>query len=190
MTMLIAGLVLFLGVHSIAIVAPAGRDRLAARLGTGTWRALHGLLSLAGLALVVVGFGAARAAPVVLYVPPRWLQLVAVVLMAAAFPMLFASFLRGRLQATLQHPLLAATKTWAFAHLLANGRLADLILFGSILAWAVADRISLKHRKPRPATAAPGSPYNDLLAVVLGLGLYAVFLLGAHQWLFGVAPLG
>lgn len=190
MTMLIAGLVLFLGVHSIAVVAPAGRDRLAARLGTGTWRALHGLIALAGLVLIVFGFGAARAAPVVLYVPPGWLHLFAVLLMAPAFPMVFASFMRGRIQATLQHPLLAATKTWAFAHLLANGRLADLILFGSILAWAVAERISLKRRRPRPAKAAPAAPYNDLLAVVLGLGLYAAFLLGAHQWLFGVAPLG
>ncbi len=190
MTMLIAGLVLFLGVHSITIVAPAGRDRLAARLGTGPWRAVHGLIALAGLVLIVVGFGAARAAPVLLYVPPRWLHLFAVVLMAAAFPMMFASFIRGRIQARLQHPLLVATKTWAFAHLLANGRLVDLVLFGSILAWAVAGLVSLKRRKPRPAVSAAVAPYNDLLAVALGLGLYAAFLLGAHQWLVGVAPLG
>ena len=190
MAMLIAGLVLFLGVHSLSIIAPAGRAWLVGRLGEGPWKALHSLVAVAGLALVVVGFGAARTAPLVLYSSPRVLHHLALLLMLPVFPLFFASILRGRIAATLKHPLLVGTKAWALAHLLANGTLPDVILFGSLLAWAVAERISLGRRGARPVVAAPRGRYNDLIAVALGLGLYALFLLGAHQKLFGVSPLG
>ena len=190
MTLLIAGLVLFLGPHSLSIVAPGLRDRIAARIGQGAWRGLYSLLSLAGFALIVVGFGAARAAPVVLYSPPLALRYFALVLMVPVFPMVLAAFLPGRIQARLKHPLLAATKAWALAHLLANGTLADVVLFASFLAWAVADRISLKRRPARPLPAAPARPWNDAIAVVGGLLLYAGFLLGLHRVLIGVSPLG
>jgi uncharacterized membrane protein len=115
---------------------------------------------------------------------------VAVVLMVPVFPMLLAAYLPGRIQATLRHPLLVATKTWALAHLLATGRLADVVLFGAFLAWAVADRISLGRRPPAAVRTLPPGRYNDWIAVLGGLGLYAAFLLGLHQRLIGIAPLG
>jgi uncharacterized membrane protein len=107
-------------------------------------------------------------------------------LMILVFPLLLAAYLPGRIKATLKHPMLVAVKVWAFAHLLANGALPDVLLFGSLLAWAVADRISSKRRKPRPVPAAPVTPWNDAIAVVAGLGIYAGFFLGGHAWLTGM----
>jgi uncharacterized membrane protein len=110
--------------------------------------------------------------------------------MLPVFPLLLATYLPGRIRTVAQHPMLAAVKFWALAHLLANGMLADLILFGSLLAWAVLDRISLKRRAPRPVPAAPATPWNDVLAVVLGLAVYAGFVMNWHYRLFGVSPFG
>ena len=190
MTLLLLGLVLFLGTHSLSIFAPAGRDVVAARIGAGAWKGLYALVALAGFVLIIVGFREARLAPVVLYVSPPFLRYLAVVLMLPVFPMVLASFLPGRISATLKHPLLAATKAWALAHLLANGSLADVVLFGALLAWAVAERISLKRRPARAIPTGPRGRFNDAIALVLGLALYALFLMGAHRWLFGVSPLG
>src|SRR3974390_2202084 len=125
--MLITGLVLFLGIHSIRIVAPGVRDRLLARLGEWPWKGLYSIIALAGFGLLIAGFGAARATPVFLYTPPAWLHGVAIVLLIPVFPMLLAAYLPGRIQARLHHPMLVATKTWALAHLVANGRLADAL---------------------------------------------------------------
>jgi uncharacterized membrane protein len=190
MTMLVAGLVVFFGVHSLRIFAAPLRDRLATRLGEGAWKGLYSLVAIAGFLLIIKGFGAARAAPVVLYAPAPWLRWVAVLLLAPVFPMLLAAYLPGRIRSTLKHPMLAAIKAWALAHLLANGTLADLLLFGSFLVWAVADRISVGRRPIASVPALPAGPLNDAIVVVLGLALYAAFLLGLHQRLFGVAPLG
>ena len=190
MLSLIAGLVLFLGVHSLAIVAPAARGRWAAQLGAGRWQLLHGLIALAGFALLVHGYGLARHDPVVLYAPPAWARHLALLLMLPVFPLLLATYLPGRIQATLKHPLLAATKAWALAHLLANGTLAAVILFGSLLAWAVADRISLKRRVPRALRTAPPGRWNDWIAVLGGLALYVLFVKALHLRLIGVSPLG
>jgi uncharacterized membrane protein len=189
-TRLLLGLVLFLGMHSIAIVAPAVRDRLAARLGEGPWKALYALVSVLGFVLLVQGFGAARLAPTVLYAPPAALRHLAVLVMLPVFPLAFAAYLPGRIQARLKHPLLLATKTWAFAHLLANGTLADVVLFGGFLAWAVAELIALKRRAPRPLKKAPAGRFNDLIAVLLGLAVYALLIGGLHARLLGVDPLG
>jgi uncharacterized membrane protein len=189
-TSLIAGLVVFLGVHSVAIVSPAFRDRALERLGEGAWKGGYALLSLIGLALIIHGFSQARFAPVVLYSPPIWMHHVAVALMLPVFPLLFAAYLPGRIRTAAKHPMLAAVKLWAFAHLLANGTLADVLLFGGFLAWAVVDRISLKRRPPQALrTASPGR-WNDAIAVAGGLALYAVMLLWAHLKLIGVSPLG
>ena len=190
MVILLAGLLLFLGVHSISIVGAPWRDRAAARLGEQVWQGLYGLVALAGFVLVVWGYGLARAAPVVLYTPPVALRHVALLLMVVVFPLLLATYLPGRIQTATRHPMLLATKVWALAHLLANGTLADVVLFGSFLAWAVADRISLKRRTPRPVPGAPAGKANDLVAIVGGLGLYVAFLLWLHPLLFGVSPLG
>jgi uncharacterized membrane protein len=190
MTMMILGLAIFLGMHSVAIVAPAWRDAMAARLGAGAWKGLYSLVSLAGLLLVLKGYAAARLEPTLVWVPPAGLRHVAALLMLPVFPLLLASYLPGRIRAAARHPMLAAVKFWALAHLLANGMLADLVLFGSLLAWAVLDRISLKRRAPRTTPAAPAKPWNDALAVVLGLALYAGFVMNWHHRLFGVSPFG
>lgn len=187
---LIAGLILFFGTHSVSIVNSSWRDRVAARIGEGPWKGLYSLVAIAGLVLIVWGFGLARQDPTILYVPPVWLRHVALLLLVFVFPLLLAAYLPGRIKAITKHPMLVATKLWAFAHLLANGTLADLLLFGSFLAWAVVDRISMRHREQRPLPGAPPSPWNDAIAVVVGLVLYVAFVLRLHVWLFGVSPLG
>lgn len=190
MGLLILGLVLFLGVHSVAMGAPAWRERTIARLGEIPWKGVYALLSLVGLVLIVWGYGLARLEPVGLWSPPTWLRHVALLIMLPAFPLLLAAYLPGRIQTAARHPMLASVKLWAFAHLLANGNLADVLLFGSFLAWAVADRISLKRRTSPPVPGAPPGPANDLIALVGGLLLYGAFIGGLHTWLFGVSPLG
>ncbi len=187
MSLLILGLALFLGVHSISIVAPGWRDAQAARLGENAWKGVYTLLSLAGFAMIVYGYGQARQAPMVLYVPPVALRHVALLLMLPVFVLLLAAYLPGRIKSAARHPMLAATKLWALAHLLANGNLADVLLFGGFLAWAVADRISMKRRVQRPLPGAPAGPFNDVIAVVAGLALYGLFVTVGHRWLIGVA---
>jgi uncharacterized membrane protein len=185
MELLILGLLLFLGAHSVSIVAPQWRDTIAAKLGNG-WRGIYSIVSIVGFVLIIYGYGAARADLQILYVPPLWLRHIAIVLMIFVFPLLLAAYLPGRIRTAAKHPMLAATKIWATAHLLANGALADVVLFGALLAWAVVDRISLKRRTPRAIPMLAASPVNDVIAIVVGLGIYAAFILGLHAYLFGV----
>jgi uncharacterized membrane protein len=187
--LLILGLVLFLGIHSVGIVSPGLRARVSSRLGEGAWKGLYSLVSLAGLVLIVYGFGLARQDGIVLYSPPLWLRRVALLLMLPVFPLLIAAYLPGRIKSAAKHPMLASVKFWALAHLLANGLLADVALFGAFLAWAVADRISLKRRAPRALPTAPAGRWNDAIAVVLGLAMYGLLIGWAHLHLFGVSPL-
>lgn len=188
MTLLILGLVIFLGIHSVSIVAPAWRDAQFAARGEAAWKGAYSVIAGIGLVLLIYGYGLARQSPVVLYVPPTWLRHLALLLLVPVFPLFLAAYLPGRIKTVTKHPMLVATKLWAVAHLLANGTLADVLLFGGLLAWAVADRISLKRRPVRAIRAAPASPLNDVIAVVAGLALYAAFVLWLHQWLIGVSP--
>jgi len=187
-TTLILGLLIFLGTHSVSILAPAWRDATAARLGPMAWRTAYSLASILGFLLIIRGYAAARLDPVVIYQPPVFLRHVAALLMLPVFPLLLATYLPGRIKAATKHPMLAATKAWALAHLLANGMLADVVLFGGFLAWAIADRISAGKRPARPLPGAPPAKFNDLIAIVGGLAVYAVFVAWAHARLFGVAP--
>jgi uncharacterized membrane protein len=193
MLMLIAGLVLFLGVHSVSIVSRSGRDALVQRLGEGAWKGLYSLIALAGFVLIVYGYAQAREAPVLLYTLPTGFRHLAALLMLPVFVLLAAAYLPGRIQRAARHPMLLAVKFWALAHLLAQsatgGTLADVLLFGGFLAWAVADRISVK-RRGVAVPSAPGSVVNDAIALVLGLGIYVLFVVWAHAWLFGVRPFG
>jgi uncharacterized membrane protein len=189
MLTLVAGLVAFLGIHSISIVAPAWRDSMVVRLGELRWKRLYSVVALAAFILLVHGCNVARQEPVVVYQPPVWLRHLALLVMLPVFPMLLAAYFPGRLQRVLKHPMLAAVKAWALAHLLANGLLADVLLFGSFLVWAVADRISVGRRAARPVPGAPPGRFNDLIAVVGGLVLYVLFVTWAHAKLFGVSPL-
>ena len=188
MTLLILGLILFLGVHSVSIVAPGWRDTMRARLGEGPWKGLYSLISIVGFALLIVGYGAARAQPELLYVPPAWLRHAAMLLLVPVFPLLLSAYLPGRIKSAAKHPMLLAVKLWAAAHLLSNGSVADVLLFGGFLAWAVADRISMKHRVQRPLPGPAPSPRNDGIAIVAGLAIYLVFVFGGHAWLIGVSP--
>lgn len=194
MTWLILGLILFLGIHSVAIVAPAARERWVLLLGENAWKGLYSLVSFAGLALIVWGYGQARLDPVALYSPPAALRHLSALLMLPVFPLLLALYLPGRIKRLARHPLLVATKFWALAHLLANGALADVLLFGGFLVWAVADRISLARRERsggvRPAPGLPAGRFNDVIVLAGGLALYALFVVWAHGWLFGVRPFG
>jgi len=186
MSVLLLGLVLFFAVHSVSIVNDPWRNRIAARMGEWTWKGIYALVAIAGFVLIVWGYALARQDPMVLYTPPAWLHRVAMVLLIPVFPLLLAAYLPGRIQAAARHPMLAATKLWAVAHLLANGMLADVLLFGAFLVWAVLDRISMKHRAQRPVPSVPPSRANDLVVVVGGLALYAAFVLWLHGGLIGV----
>lgn len=188
MTVLILGLILFLGGHSIRIVAPAWRDAQFARLGEGPWKGAYSVISLVGFVLLVWGYGLARPDAPVLYEPPVWMKHVNATIMLLSMLSLGVSQVpAGRLKPVLKHPMLLATKLWAVGHLLANGDLASVLLFGAFLLWAVADRVALKRRNaPVPV---PGPTSNDLIGLGLGLALYLLFLFWAHAWLFGVTPL-
>jgi uncharacterized membrane protein len=188
MTYLVLGLVLFFGIHSVAIVAPQWRDAIAQRLGEWTWKGIYSIVAILGFVLLVWGYGQARLDPVVVYVPPPELRWVTAILMVPVFPMLLAAYFPGRIKALLKHPMLVATKLWAVAHLLSNGMLPDVLLFGSFLFWAVADRISLARRAPRPIPVVT-SRFNDAIAIVLGMVLYFALLHGLHTLLIGRSPM-
>ena len=190
MILFIVGLVLFLGIHSVSIVARGWRDAQIAQRGEGAWKGIYSVVSLIGFGLLIYGYGIARQSPLVLYTPPTMLRHVALLLMLPVFPLLLAAYLPGRIQRAAKHPMLLAVKFWATAHLLANGTLVDVLLFGGFLAWAVLDRIAVKRRAvPSAVPGAPPSSANDVIAVVGGLAIYGVFLVWVHAWLIGVAPL-
>lgn len=188
MTLLILGIIAFLGLHLLP-TATGLREKLAARFGENAYKALFSLLSIAAFVLLVYGF--ARAPVVQVWSPPPWTRWVAIVLMLPAFIFLVAAYVPGQIKAKLKHPFLVAIKTWALAHLIANGDLASIILFGSFLAYAAYDRVTLKRRAARGivTVAASGPPRNDLIAVVLGVVLYVLFLAWLHPLLIGTAPL-
>ncbi|BCH26233.1 hypothetical protein MesoLjLc_61520 [Mesorhizobium sp. L-8-10] len=187
MLLLILGLIVFLGIHSVRIVAPEWRDSQVAARGEGRWKGIYSLISLVGLVLLVWGYGRAWQVAPVLYEPPLWLKHIAALLMFFSFISLMVFNLpAGRLKPMLKHPFLVAVKTWALAHLLANGDLAALILFGAFLAWAVADRIAVGRRGE--AVPKPGPVKWDIIAVVSGAVLYLLFVWRLHLWLIGVPP--
>ena len=189
MDSLILGLVIFFGVHSISLLALGWRNRIAERLGKHAWQGIYSVAALIGFYLLVSGYGAARASASVLYVSPPWLRYVAALLMLPAFSLALASVLPGRIRARAQHPLLLATMLWAVAHLLTNGSVVDVLLFGTFLVWSVAVRVSLERRPARPIRTLPASAANDVIVVVGGLALYAIFILWLHARWFGASPL-
>ena len=190
MALLIAGLVIFLGVHSVSIMAPDWRDAQLARHGERAWKGVYSVVSLIGFVLLLYGYGAARQSSAMLYTPPTAMRHVALLLMLPVFPLLLAAYLPGRIQRVTRHPMLLAIMIWALAHLLANGTLADVVLFGAFLAWAVLDRIAVMRRTvPHVVRGAPASKINDWIAVAGGLAIYAAFIMGVHLWLIGVSPL-
>jgi uncharacterized membrane protein len=190
MAWFLVGIVIFLGLHSVSIVAPEWRDAQVARLGERPWKGLYSVVSIIGFVLMLYGYGQARQSPVVLYSPSVALRHFTLLLMLPVFPLFIAAYMPGRIRTATKHPMLLAVQLWALAHLLANGTLNDLLLFGGFLAWAVIDHISVKHRAGvRTVPGAPASPLNDVIVVVAGLALYVFTLLWAHLHIIGVSPL-
>jgi uncharacterized membrane protein len=191
MSLLIAGLVIFLGIHSSALFAPAARDNFRNKLGDSLWKVLYSLVSIAGLALIVIGYGQSRMDPVWLWYPPVALRHIALLLTLIAFVLLAATYVPGnRIKAKLGHPMYVAIKTWALAHLLANGTVADVLLFGGFLAWAIAG-FAVSRRRDRVAgiQRTAGTMKGDILTVVAGIITWAVFAMFLHTVLIGVSPM-
>ena len=192
MALLIGGLALFIVAHLVP-TRPALRAGLVDRLGTGLYRGLFSLVSVAGLVLIVLGYGhmqgLGRGNPQ-LWVPPVWIKHLVFLLMIPAMILLVAAYVPSRIRSAVGHPMLTALMIWAFAHLLANGDLASVLLFGSLLGFAVYDRISVVSRSsPGPLGNAEGRAMYDMLAIAAGLGLYALLLFWGHAKLTGVALL-
>lgn len=192
MIYLVLGLVLFLGVHSSRMLAGGWRERLVQRLGAAPWKGLYSVLSLVGLALLIWGYGQARQTPVQIWNPPVGMRHLAALLTLLAFVLLAAAYVPGnQIKARLHHPMVLGVKTWALAHLLANGTLSGLLLFGSFLAWAVALFV-VSRRRDRAAGVvyAPGSADRTVLTVAVGALAWAAFAMWLHGLLIGIRPLG
>lgn len=192
MTLLIAGLVVFLGVHSLRMLAPYWRVQTIERLGAGPWKGLYSLVALAGLALVAWGFDAAREQPVLLWQPPAGLRHAASLLTLLAFVLLAAAYVPGNMiKARLHHPMLLGVKSWALAHLLATGSLAHLVLFGAFLVWAVLlFRSSRQRDRAEGTTYMPGNAVATAITAAVGVAGWAAFAFGLHGLLIGVKPFG
>jgi uncharacterized membrane protein len=192
MTALIAGLLLFLGLHSVRIVADGWRSAQIVRIGERRWKGLYALVSLVGFVLLIWGYGQARADPVILWNPPAWSRHVVALLTLPAFVLVVAGNMRGtRMKAAVGHPMVLGVKLWAFAHLIANGTLAATVLFGSFLVWAIVDFASLRHRDRALGTVyPPGSVRRDAMATLIGIVAWVVFAFWLHGLLFGVRPFG
>jgi uncharacterized membrane protein len=187
---LIAGLIVFLLPHSIGIAAPEWRARHVAGLGERRWKGLYSLVSLAALVLLIWGYGQARATPIVVWTPPVWSRHVAMLLTIIAFVLIAAAYVpRTRIKAALGHPMTAGVALWAFAHLLANGGLHDIVLFGAFLAWAIVTFATRRSRDRRAGTSyAAGVPSKDAIAVIAGIVVSLGFALFLHGPLIGVRP--
>ncbi|TDO00110.1 MULTISPECIES: NnrU family protein [Halomonas] len=185
MSVMLLGLVIFLGMHSIRILADDWRGTQIQRMGELPWKALFSVISIIGLALAIWGFGQMRLDPVSVWQPPAGLRHLVALLMIPAFILLVAAYVpRNHLKARLGHPMILAVKLWALAHLLVNGRLGDIVFFGAFLVWAVFD-FRAARRRPRPQSAAP-SVAGTVATVVIGLVAYVLFAFYLHPVLIGV----
>ena len=192
MVYLVLGLVLFLGVHSVRIVADGWRTKTIRRMGPLPWKGVYSVLSLVGFLLIVWGFGQARMQPTQLWNPPIGMRHAASLLTWVAFVLLAAAYVPGNgIKSRVKHPMVLGVKVWAFAHLLANGNLAHVLLFGAFLVWAVADFSSARRRDRAEATIyPPGRLIATVATLVGGTVVWAVFAVWLHGWWIGVRPIG
>lgn len=192
MNYLILGLVIFLGTHSIRIVAEGWRTRTRAQWGEAAFKGVYALVSLVGFGLIIYGFGLARETPTLLWMPPRGMRHAASLLTLIAFVFLAAAYVpRNAIKARFHHPMVLSVKIWALAHLLANGSLAHVVLFGAFLAWAVLDFIASRRRDRALGTTYPaGNMAGTLTTLAVGVGAWAVFALYLHGLLIGIRPFG
>ncbi|MEO6798347.1 MAG: NnrU family protein [Rhodanobacter sp.] len=191
MTVLILGLLVFLGVHSLRIFADDWRDQQRARLGETRWKGIYAMVSLVGFVLICWGFGMARQQPLLLYVPPLPLRHINALFTLLAFVLVAAAYIpRNHVKAKFGHPMLIGVKAWAFGHLLATGMLRDVVLFGAFLLWAVVLFIVSRRRDRRAGTVYPaGTLAGDAMIVVVGVAAWIVFAFWLHLWLIGVKPI-
>jgi uncharacterized membrane protein len=187
----ILGLIVFLGAH-VFVTMRDRRAALVSRIGEWPYRGLFSLISIVGILLIAYGFAAYRAAGMImLWYPPAWTRHIVEVLMWPASIMITAAYIPGNIKRVLKHPMLAGVKTWAFAHLCANGDLGSIILFGSVLAWAVYDRITLKRRTDPGAPPIPmGGTKNDIIAIIVGTIIYLALGFVFHPIVIGVPAFG
>ena len=191
MSLLIIGLIIFLGSHSCRIFTEPWRNHMIDRLGEVKWKGLYTIISIIGLVLVVIGYGQARQTPVVLWQPATYLTHIAILLNLVAFIFLAGSSpSNNAIRLKLKHPMILGVKVWALAHLLANGTLVDLILFGSFLLWAVLDFRSARKRPMLIPEKVVISTKATVIVIVSGIVIWAAFIFGLHQYLIGVSPLG
>ncbi|HJV27689.1 MAG TPA: NnrU family protein [Aromatoleum sp.] len=192
MTALILGLLLFFSTHSARIFAEDNRTQYIAHYGLAKWKLAYSLASAIGLGLIVWGYGAARLDPLVLWAPAPWTRHLAAVLTLPAFILIAAAYVPGtRLRAKLGHPMVIGVQLWALAHLFANGALADLLLFGCFLVWAIASFVAARRRdRAQRVVRGEGALGWDALAVAGGAGMWFVFARHLHAVLFGVVPFG
>lgn len=191
MLILVLGLVLFLGVHSTRIFAESWRTQQIAHGGEGRYKGMYSLVSVIGFGLIVWGFGMARQQPVAIWQPPIFTRHLASLLTLIAFVFVTAAYVpRNHVKARLRDPMVLGVKVWALAHLLANGTLADIVLFGSFLVWAVFDfRASRRRRAVTPAPAYSPTAAGTAITIVAGAAAWAVFAFFLHRWLIGVQPI-
>jgi len=187
---LIIGLVVFLGDH-LFITRRDARAAAIARFGTQTYRAIFALVALIGLALIIWGYGQYRAHDwIQIWSPPTFMRHMTVGLMLLAVILFTSAFIPSHIKAKAKHPMLAGVKTWALAHLLSNGDLGSILLFGSFLAWGVYARIAAKRRGDVGTTIAPVGWTNDVIVVVLGIVIYLALGYAFHPIVIGVPVFG
>ena len=193
MLTLLAGLVLFLGAHSTRIYAEGWRAGTIAQIGEKKWKGVYSLVSIAGFVLIVVGYGMARQDRSELWhLPPVWTHHLAALLVLFAFVLIAAAYVpRNQLKATVGHPMVLGVLVWALGHLIANNTVADVLLFGSFLAWSAVDFAASRKRDAVAGTVyPPGTASRTALAVVIGAVAWAVFAFWLHRVWIGVQPLG
>ncbi len=184
MLVLIVGLILFFGIHTVRIVAPEQRLSWIERIGEGPWKSIYSLISFAGLALIIWGYALARDEADLLYIGPDWARGIALIVNPIALVLVIASnFPAGYLKRLTRHPMLVGTIAFAIMHLLLNGDSASVFLFGTLLVWAIADLISSIRRPSSPPSAVKVWP--DIVSIILGVLLTYALVVGLHGWLFG-----
>ena len=190
MGILVLGLVLFLGIHSTRVFADGWRSATIAKMGALPWKGVYSVISIATFLLIIYGYGQARQQPVVLWTPPAGMKHLTALLMLPVFVLFVATYVpRNQIKAKLHHPQVLSVKLWALAHLLSNGNLADVLLFGGFLAWAVLSFRAARQRDRAANVVYPaGTLSGTLVCLGVGLAVYLAFVFGLHAWLIGVNP--
>ena len=190
MTLLVLGLILFLGMHAFTMNR-SGRAALLGKLGPLGYRALYNIVSLLGFSLIAWGYAIYRSNGMIpVWDPPTWTRHLSVLIMLPVLPLLFSAYAKGFVKARLKHPMILAVKTWALAHLLSNGDLGSIILFSAFLAYAVVAFISMRRRPVDEAAIFVPNPGQDAAAILGGLIAYGVMIGGLHRYLIGVGVFG